>query len=614
MKIAKLELRQLTQFLSACQNTTISKSAQELGVAPSALSNTLRSLEEELRLPLFHREGGYLTPLPGAFWLFQQAVATLHKERRLHAVLQSSAHPPGCLRVNLDLSFSIGQFSKAASRASSATNATYPHTPIGFQFLTSSQPAPINDFLAADMEDGEQLTEIDIGYCPDNQRSDLVPFYEDQWYIVSLSGEARQDQAKDGDIFALDMHPVLIDSLIAYCRDNGIASRLKLTKGKPSDLSALLKKLPHSPFVMPRSMIADRLGLSKVILHPLDPPLVSRIGSRIRGARNPAAADFLEHLKQGIEGPEANARFDPAITARQIRYLNLVSRCGGISAAARVANIAQPSISSQIHKMETTLGVSLLSRQRDGAVLSDAGRRILPITTGIEQDLDYIVRVSREIAAQFGGVISIGTLPSSGHDSAITRKVAAALTIVRTAHPEFQIRVSEGTDAALHDRVKAGDLQLALVGTVQPQMARIYLGRSENLSVVAHPDVELGAESEITLARACLLPLVLGARQIGIHQDFVRAAARQNLKVQSVMEVGSLPLAIAMVREAPICTVLPASSVREDVLGGRLRVVPIAQEGISGGLSVIFSGERSRSNAERQVIQALVTAFGRPVG
>ena len=78
------------------------------------------------------------------------------------------------------------------------------------------------------------------------------------------------------------------------------------------------------------------------------------------------------------------------------------------------------------------------------------------------------------------------------------------------------------------------------------------------------------------------------------------------------MEVGSLPLAIAMVRRAPICTVLPVSSVQQDVGDGRLTATAIAEDVVTGKLSVIFSAERSLSAAERAIVTALVAAFGKP--
>jgi molybdate transport repressor ModE-like protein len=613
MTTSRLELRQLAHFVSACQNSTISEAARELGIASSALSIGLRTLEDELQMKLFLRKAGYLTPLPAALWLFQQAMELLHAESHLRAVSGRDADGAAHLQIDLDLSFAIGRFTKAVSRAVSSINASLPGTIVEFRFLENSPPA-MDTNSAAPEKPGDR-TYIRIGYCPVSETANLsalAPFYDDPWYSVGLAEGAARPGDASAPLIVLEMRPALIEAVTAYAERQGMGDRLILLAAQPADLARLLSEFPHARFLMPRSMIADRLGLVRVNLERLDPPLVSVIGACTQGPQTDIAGQFLAALHESLDAREMNAVFDPALTARQIRYFNLVHRCGGISAAARVANVTQPSVSSQIQKMEAALGTPLFQRQHKGAISTGTSHRLLPFTMALEERLNRIIAASRDIAAHTQSTISIGMLPSSGHDSAITDKLAQALTSARAAHPDYRMRIVEGTSAFLHDRVKAGELNLAIVGTVQGQMARVFLGRSERLSVIANPALDLGGHHEILLADACKLPMVLGQRHLSIHQAFVEAAALQHIKVQPVMEVGSLPLAIALVRKAPICTILPISSVQQDVAQGRLIAAAIVEDVISGNLSVIFSAERTLSEAEREIIQSLIAAFGKP--
>jgi hypothetical protein len=52
------------------------------------------------------------------------------------------------------------------------------------------------------------------------------------------------------------------------------------------------------------------------------------------------------------------------------------------------------------------------------------------------------------------------------------------------------------------------------------------------------------------------------------------------------------------------------SSVQQDIGSGRLTAASITEDVIAGNLSVIFSGERTLSEAERTMIQSLVAVFG----
>ncbi|MBL1104781.1 LysR family transcriptional regulator [Streptomyces sp. 5-8] len=64
--------------------------------------------------------------------------------------------------------------------------------------------------------------------------------------------------------------------------------------------------------------------------------------------------------------------------SRYLRALVAVAEHGGISAAAQALGYAQSSVSAQIRRLEADLGVEVLVRAGTGAVLTEAGARLLP--------------------------------------------------------------------------------------------------------------------------------------------------------------------------------------------------------------------------------------------
>jgi molybdate transport repressor ModE-like protein len=60
-----------------------------------------------------------------------------------------------------------------------------------------------------------------------------------------------------------------------------------------------------------------------------------------------------------------------------LRYLISVARTGSISAAARELRVSQPSVSNAIKALESELSTTLLSRRRDGVVLTATGQELL---------------------------------------------------------------------------------------------------------------------------------------------------------------------------------------------------------------------------------------------
>ncbi|MFE1307837.1 LysR family transcriptional regulator [Streptomyces sp. NPDC058755] len=64
--------------------------------------------------------------------------------------------------------------------------------------------------------------------------------------------------------------------------------------------------------------------------------------------------------------------------SRYLRAFVAVADHGGISAAAQALGYAQSSVSAQLKRLEADLGVSVLVRAGTGAVLTEAGVRLLP--------------------------------------------------------------------------------------------------------------------------------------------------------------------------------------------------------------------------------------------
>ena len=608
-----IELKHLANFISACQNPRISETATILGQTPSAVSTALHNLEDRMGLRLFVRQGGYLGLLPSAFWLFRRGCQLLYLERYARGALPFITSGLERLVVRLDLSFAIGRFSKALIVTAQEMLQLHPETFVEWRFASpadeAEEEAPLNNQLEAAFASRTDF--IDIFYLASSEEipTELFHIFDDPWIAVGSAERTLDLSTTTEPLMVMKMRPRLIEAISQHAEHCDFGGRIRFLDDDPSQLGRLLLEFPHLRFLMPASMLAGRMGISRIVGSPLMPTLVSPLLGRAESQTTGRANTFLQILRHNLLGKEESVGFEPQLANRQIQYFNLAARSGGISAAARVASVAQSTISAQIQKMESVIGAELLERRGDGTVLSSSGARFLPFSTEVEDRRVWLLRKSSDIAAHTQANIKIGMLPSSGHDSALTEKIAQAITIVLSNHPTWKLEVSEGANAVLHDKVRAGELNLAIVGAVQSQVARISLGPSEPLSVVANPLVQLDNMDEISLTEVCKLPLVLGTRHLSIHQKFAQSAQARKLRLTPVVEVASLALAIAMVRTAKLCTVLPASSVRKDVEAGLLVTIPISNEDLSGRLSVIFSANRSLSEAERVIVQELVHVF-----
>lgn len=96
----------------------------------------------------------------------------------------------------------------------------------------------------------------------------------------------------------------------------------------------------------------------------------------------------------------------------QLTYFVAVAETGSFTRAAERCNIAQPSLSQQIMKLEQELGEPLFDRLPRRVVLTDAGRMLLPRANSILAELQEIKHGLNEGVADGRGVLSVGFIPT----------------------------------------------------------------------------------------------------------------------------------------------------------------------------------------------------------
>jgi LysR family hydrogen peroxide-inducible transcriptional activator len=96
----------------------------------------------------------------------------------------------------------------------------------------------------------------------------------------------------------------------------------------------------------------------------------------------------------------------------QLEYFVAIVETGGFSRAAERCNVAQPSLSQQIKKLENEVGYPLFDRLGRKVVLTDAGKMLLPRARTILGELQDI-RVEMQTGIQEGhGTLAVGFIPT----------------------------------------------------------------------------------------------------------------------------------------------------------------------------------------------------------
>jgi DNA-binding transcriptional LysR family regulator len=148
---------------------------------------------------------------------------------------------------------------------------------------------------------------------------------------------------------------------------------------------------------------------------------------------------------------------------RQLRYFVAVAEELHFGRAAGRLGIAQPALSQQIRKLETDLGVELLTRNRRRVALSPAGAAFLPEARETVARAARAARVARRTAAGELGRLALGFV-GSATDELLPR----AMPVLRARYPDLEITLRESTSAEQVAALARGELDLGLLRPPSP--------------------------------------------------------------------------------------------------------------------------------------------------
>ena len=123
----------------------------------------------------------------------------------------------------------------------------------------------------------------------------------------------------------------------------------------------------------------------------------------------------------------------------QLKYFVAVAEVRHFTQAADIVGITQPSLSKQVHALETDLGAPLFERVRGNITLTAAGEVLLPLAKRILADVDTATREVQELVGLRRGRVRLGATPSLA-----TSLAPPVLRRFRDAHPGVDLRVEEG--------------------------------------------------------------------------------------------------------------------------------------------------------------------------
>src|SRR5580704_12069772 len=154
---------------------------------------------------------------------------------------------------------------------------------------------------------------------------------------------------------------------------------------------------------------------------------------------------------------------------RELRYFRAVVEAGSMMAAAATLHMSQPPLSQAIRKLETELGVQLLTRSARGVQPTSAGMYLLEAGSRLISEMDELSEHLRRHAEGTAGTLTVAAVPAL-----MWARMPALIREHGDASPQVEIRLIDPPPWTIIDMVieRKADLGFLLVSEAETFVER----------------------------------------------------------------------------------------------------------------------------------------------
>jgi LysR family transcriptional regulator, hydrogen peroxide-inducible genes activator len=143
---------------------------------------------------------------------------------------------------------------------------------------------------------------------------------------------------------------------------------------------------------------------------------------------------------------------------RDLKYLLAVADLRNFTAASEMCHVSQPTLSTQIKKLEDTLGVAIFERNNKEVRVTDVGEGIIAAARRALTEVDTMIGLAKQAQDPFSGTLTLGAFPTLA-----PYYLPEVVTRLRAVFPKLTLQLVEEKTDKLLTMLEEGRLDAALL-------------------------------------------------------------------------------------------------------------------------------------------------------
>ncbi|MDP9012177.1 MAG: LysR substrate-binding domain-containing protein [Pseudomonadota bacterium] len=249
------------------------------------------------------------------------------------------------------------------------------------------------------------------------------------------------------------------------------------------------------------------------------------------------------------------------MTIRELRYLVALANRAHFGRAAEECHVSQPTLSTQIRKLEQYLAVTLIERNAKSFALTPIGQEVVEKARRIVAQVDELLATTRRGRGPLSGPLNFGVIPTLA-----PYLLPKLLPLVKSRYQTLQLVVHEDLTGHLLERLQGYQIDAALLALPLDgdEFEELPLF-DEPFWFACPPCHPLAQLKAVTEADLCGEPMLLLADGHCLRGQALAACGQSNREEEEGIDdfrAASLETICQLVSAGFGCTLLPALAAR----------------------------------------------------